>query len=71
MQSKQCYDGSKAKPEKYHLLITSYNPKRFQIKIGSEANTNSKFEKLMGVKIDHELNFKEHVTSLCYEFHDP
>ena len=28
-------------------------------------NSNSKYEKLLGVKVDHELNFNEHVSSFC------
>ena len=54
----------KVKPDKYHLLINN-TKKSFQIKIGNETVSNSKYEKLLGVKIDHELNFNEHVSSLC------
>ena len=54
----------KANPDKYHLLINN-TKESFQIKIGNETVSNSKYEKLLGVKIDHELNFNEHVSSLC------
>ena len=54
----------KANPDKYHLLINN-TKESFQIKIGNETVSNSKYEKLLGVKIDHELNFSEHVSSLC------
>ena len=54
----------KANPDKYHLLINN-SKESFQIKIGNETVSNSKYEKLLGVKIDHELNFNEHVSSLC------
>ena len=54
----------KANPDKYHLLINS-TKKSFQIKIDNETVSNSKYEKLLGVKVDHELNFNEHVSSLC------
>ena len=37
----------------------------FQIKIGNEIVRNNKYEKFLGVKVDHELNFDEHVSSLC------
>ena len=50
----------KANPDKYHVLINN-TKKSFQIKIGNETVSNSKYEKLLGVKIDHELNFNEHV----------
>ena len=54
----------KANPDKYHLLINN-TKKSFQIKIGNKTVSNSKYEKLLGVKVDHELNFSEHVSSLC------
>ena len=54
----------KANPDKYHLLINN-TKESFQIKIGNETVSNSKYEKLLEVKIDHELNFNEHVSSLC------
>ena len=54
----------KANPDKYHLLVNNCK-ESCQIKIGNEKITSSKCEKLLGVKIDHELNFNEHVTSLC------
>ena len=54
----------KANPDKYRLLINNTKG-RFRIKIGNEAVSNSKYEKLLGVKIDHEFNFNEHVVSLC------
>ena len=54
----------KANPDKYHLLINN-TKESFQIKIGNETVSNNKYEKLPGVKIDHELNFNEHVSSLC------
>ena len=54
----------KTNPDKYHLLINN-TKESFQIKIGNETVSNSKYEKLLGVKVDHELNFNEHVSSLC------
>ena len=53
----------KANPDKYHLLINN-TKESFQIKIGNDTVSNSKYEKLLGVKIDHELSFNEHVLSL-------
>ena len=48
----------KANPDKYHLLI--HNTKEsFQIKIGNKTVSNSKYEKFLGVRVDHELNFNE------------
>ena len=54
----------KANPDKYHLLINN-TKESFQIKTGNETVSSSKYEKLLGVKIDHELHFTEHVSSLC------
>ena len=50
-------------PDKYHLLINN-TKESFQIKIGDETISNSKYEKLLGVQVDHELNFNEHVLLL-------
>ena len=47
----------KANPEKYHLLINN-TKENFQVKIGNKTVSNSKYEKLLGVKVDH-------VSSLC------
>ena len=54
-------DGMKGNPDKYHLVINN-TKENFQIKIGNETVSNSKYEKLLGVKVDHELNFNEHVS---------
>ena len=54
----------KAYPDKYHLLIKN-TKESFQINIGNETVSNSQYEKLLGIKVDHELNFNEHVSSLC------
>ena len=53
----------KANPDKYQLIINN-TKESFQIKIGNETVSNSKYEKLLGVQVDHELNFNEHVSSL-------
>ena len=57
-------NGMKANPYKYHLLINN-TKENFQIKIGNETVSNSKYKKLQGIKVGHELNFNEHVSSLC------
>ena len=49
-------DRMMANPDKRHLLINT-NKESFQIKTGNETVTNSKYEKLLEIKIDHELNF--------------
>ena len=54
----------KVNPDKYHLLINN-TKESFQIKIDNQTVSNSKYEKLLEVKVNHELNFNEHVSSLC------
>ena len=54
----------KANPDKCHLLINN-TKESFQIKIGNETVSNSKYEKLLVAKVDHGLNVNEHVSSLC------
>ena len=54
----------KANPGKYHLLINN-TKESFQIRIGNETVSNSKYEKFLEVKVDHELSFNEHVSTLC------
>ena len=53
----------KANPEKYNLLINS-TKESLHIKIGNETVSNSKYEKLLGVKVNHELNFNKYVSLL-------
>lgn len=48
-------------PGNCHLLINN-NKESFQIKIGNKTIAKAKYEMLLGLKIDHELNFSEHVT---------
>ena len=54
----------KVNSDKYHLLL-NYSKESFQIKIGNETASNSKYENWLGFKVDHKLNFNEHVSSLC------
>ena len=54
----------KANPDKYRLFINS-TKESFQIQIGNQTVSDSIYEELLGVKVDHELNFKEHVSQLC------
>jgi len=53
----------KSNADKCHLLISTNKPTK--IKIGDFDITNSKCEKLLGVKFDHNLSFDDHITELC------
>ena len=53
----------KANPEKYHLLV--YINEKRPLNAGGIEISNSKCEKLMGIKIDCELMFDSLAKSLC------
>ena len=48
----------------YRYLLSSSNDSR-KITIGSETISRSKCEILLGIKIDNNPSFKEHIESLC------
>ena len=52
----------KADHDKYYLLINN-TKESFLIEIGNET-VIANIKSLLGVKLDHELNFNEHVSSL-------
>ena len=54
----------KANPDKFHLLLNSEN-NNVSINVGNYQIFNSQHEKLLGVVIDNNLKFDEHVTRLC------
>ena len=49
--------------DKCHFLVSINNT--VKIKIGNFDITNSKSEKLLGVKFDHKLSFDDHISELC------
>ena len=53
----------KVNPGKYYLLLSGSDSSK--ITIGNKTISSSKCETLLGIKIDHNLNFKEHNESLC------
>ena len=54
----------KANPHKQHFLVKSKDG-MYAVKVGNKTITNSKCEKLIGIKIYKELSFNEHFQSLC------
>ena len=57
-------NGLKANPDKFHLILSNPDDK-YAIDIHDFKVVNSKCETLLGVKIDNNLSFEEHVTDLC------
>ena len=53
-----------ANPDKSHLLLNSTDTDLSTFVGGHEIN-NSRHVKLLGISIDNELNFNEHVHKLC------
>ena len=49
--------------DKCHVLVSTSKP--LGIKVGDYTIDNSECEKLLGVKIDVNLNFDNHISDLC------
>ena len=52
----------KTNPEKYHLLLSSKSS--IETKIGGVSVKSSQMETLLGVSIDSELNFENHISNI-------
>ena len=52
-----------ANPGKYYLLLSGSDSSKITIR--NKTISSSKCEKLLGIKINNNLNFKEHIESLC------
>ena len=53
----------KSNADKFHVLISTNKP--VSVNIGNYTIENSRCEKLLGVKIDANLNFNDHISDLC------
>ena len=53
----------KGKPDRYHLLVSTYE--KAKINIREFPIGNSDCEKLLGVKIDNKLTFDCNVSDMC------
>ena len=51
--------------EKSHLLVAGHRYETLWVHIGKTRIWESKNEKLLGLTIDRNLNFDDHVFTLC------
>ena len=57
------HNGFKANPGRFHVFLSPFVYR--QVKMMGSTIKASKVEVLLGVTIDSDLSFKEHVTSIC------
>ena len=55
----------KLNQDKCHLLVSGYKNENVWANIGNEKIWESNKQKLLGLDIDRNLNFDEHISSLC------
>ena len=53
----------KSNPDKCHFLCNSNS--ELSLTIETQKIKNSKFEKLLGIKLDSKLNFNSHIHDIC------
>ena len=56
-------NGMKANPDKCHLLLSKNE--NFEANINENRISNTRFEKLLGVTFDNQLNFSHHISNIC------
>ena len=55
----------KLNAEKCHFLMSGHKHEWIWMRVGKDMIWESQYEKLLGVNIDNELNFKVHVLDIC------
>ena len=55
----------KLNQDKCHLLVFGYKNENVLANLGNEKIWESNKQKLLGLDIDRNLNFNDHVSSLC------
>ena len=58
------YNGLKANPDKFHLLLTDKD-ESLSMKVSTFDIQNTHSQKLLGVTLDNKLTFTPHVTNMC------
>ena len=56
-------NGMKANPDKCHLLLSKNE--NFEANINENRISNARFEKLLDVTFDNQLNFNHHISKIC------
>ena len=56
-------NGMKANPGKCHLLLSKNE--NFEANVNENRISNTRFEKLLGVTFDNQLNFNHHISKIC------
>ena len=55
----------KLNQDKCHFLLVGHTPERLWVKVGENIIWESDEEKLLGLIIDKNLNFSEHISTIC------
>ena len=58
------YNGLKANPDKFHLLLSEVD-ESLSVNVNGFDISNSSSKKLIGILLDNKVSFKNHVTGLC------
>ena len=58
------YECIESKPDKFHLILSEFDCTK-SIFVGPYEIKNSNCEKLLGITIDNQLSFNDHVSYLC------
>ncbi len=58
------YNGLKANPDKFHLLLSD-KEEHFTINVDGFDISNTLSQKPLGVTVDNKMSFKLHVTNIC------
>ena len=56
-------NGMKANPDKCHLFLSKNE--NFEANTNENRISNTRFEKLLGVTFDNQLNFNLHISKIC------
>ena len=55
----------KGNPDKCHFLLSKNENVEANININENRISNTRFEKVLGVTFDNQLNFNHHISKIC------